>query len=117
MGGDFEAGGFPEISDVGGEICIPHCDQFNTGGFRESEDIFWGPVGVLVKSIDDGLPGVDFHNPVEHFWLVDLDDKTVEEAEISGTCGGDEGGELLLDVLLINVFGVGDNVDVGIFLE
>lgn len=117
VGGDFDVGRFPEISDVGGEICIPHCNQFNTGGFRESEDIFWSPVGVLVKSIDDGLPGVDFHNPVEHFGFVDLDDKTVKEAKIGGVCGGDEGGKLSFDVLLINVFSVGDNVDVGIFSE
>ncbi len=49
--------------------------------------------------------------------MVDLRDEAVEKGEIDGAGGFDESGELFANILFVGEFGVGDDVDVGIFSE
>lgn len=78
VGGDLNAGRLPELHNVGGDPVVPHGDELDAGGGGEVQDVFWGPVGVIIEGKNDGAPGVDGHNPAQHGGVVDLDDETVK---------------------------------------
>ncbi len=84
---------------------------------RESEDILRSPIRVAIKGINDGFPGVNVHNPRQHFGNVDLRDEAVEESEVSGFGGFDKSGELFANILFVGEFGVCNNIDVWILLK
>ncbi len=114
VGGDFKVGGSEEIGDFWGEPGAPDSDELDARRFSEGDDVFWGPVGVGIKSVDDGFPRVDLHNPVEHGLVVDLDDEAVKDfGVVNGICVVDEFGELMGGVGLVGIAGVGDEVGVG----
>ena len=117
VGGDFDAGGFPEVEGFLVDEGAPHRDKLDAGLLGEFEDVFWGPFRVGVERINNGFPGVDVHNPGKHFGAVDLGNETVEEFFVVFLGGGKEFGELKGDVGLIKIFSIGDDIDVRVFLQ
>lgn len=117
MGGDFDAGGLPELHNVGGDPVVPHGDELDARGGGEVEDVFWGPIGVIIEGENDGAPGVDGHNPVQHGGVIDLDDETVKQGGVKVGGGLDEDFKLAADGGFVAGFGVGDDIEVGVFLH
>lgn len=121
MGGNENAGGFP-ISDIFGrevfvEPSIPKGNEFHTTLFGECNDVFWSPISTLIEGIDDRFPRINFHNPIEHFGMVDLRNKMVEEGGVDFVGSLDKGRELFTDIFFVGEFGVSHNIDIGVFLE
>ncbi len=114
-GGDGEAGGVPGVGSVVVDPIATGGDDFDAGFEGKIADVFDGPVGVLVESVDDGVPGVECHDPVEHFGVIDLDDKAVEDGGVAGLSVVDNLGKFFFDIWLVGVFGVGDDINVGVF--
>lgn len=118
MGAKIEPGRFPLLSEFGSDTVAPEGNELDAGLFREFNDAFWCPIiPVGIESVDDGFPGIDRHDLLEHFWFIDLDDKAVEETGVVASRGLDEGRELLFDVKFVVEFCVGEDINVGVFLH
>lgn len=80
-----KVGVFPGIDDGLINPVPDYGNDFDAGFFGKGKDVFWGPcVADDIESVEDGFPGVDFHNPIKHFGMVNLDDKTVKEGFVDG---------------------------------
>lgn len=90
------------------------CDHFNARCASKFDDVFGGPVCVLIERVDDRFPGIKLHYPVEHFGVVDLDDETVENGGILRLSIINNLVEFGLGIGLVGVFGICDDVDVRI---
>lgn len=118
VGDDGEIGVFPCVDDGLVDPASDYGDDFDAGFFGKSEDVFWCPsIPDGVKGIEDGFPRVDFHNPVEHFGVVNLDDESIEEGFVDGFGEFDNHIKLRLYSRFIGVFAVGNDVDVGVGLH
>lgn len=111
-GSNSKTGIIPELGDFWSDKRPLDGNSFDSGLFSKSKDVFWGPIRVLIKSIDNRFPGVDFHDIVEHFWVVDLDDEAVKHGGIFGLSISDDFREFLSDAGLVEVFGIGNEVSV-----
>lgn len=105
----------PEVEGFLATPRAPKGDELDTRGFGKGKDVFGSPVFViLVKRINDRSPGVDVHDVSEHFREVNLRDEALEKMLVDLAGGVDKFGELGSDVLYVEVFGVGNDVDVGV---
>ena len=113
MGDDGEVGRFPGVNDGLVNPGSNHGNDLDTGFFGESENVFWGPGSENgVESVENGFPGVDFHNPIKHFWVVNLNNKTVEEGFVDGHREFDYFTKLGLNGCFIGIFTIGDNINI-----
>ena len=118
MGGDFDAGRLPGVSNFWSEPVVPHGDEFYSRFFAKGENVFWSPdTFVGIEGIDDGFPGIDFHDPLEHFWFINLNDEAIEQRRVNGVGSFDKGVELLVDISFAINLGVSDDINIGILLE
>lgn len=118
VGDDGEFGGFPVVDDGLVDPAADDSDDFDTGFFGEGEDVLWGPsIPDSIKGVEDGFPRVDFHDPVEHLGVVNLDDEAVEDRFVDRFSEFDETIKLGLYSRFIGVFTVGDDVDIGMGLH
>ena len=86
MGNDSEISGFPGVDDGLIDPTSDYGNDFDAGFFGEGEDVLWRPsIPDGVESVKDGLPGVDFHGPVKHFGVVNLDDEAIEKGFVDGS--------------------------------
>lgn len=102
----------PSLSDVVVNPIATSGDNFDARLESKIADVLGGPIRVLVERIDDGTPGVERHDPVEHLGQIDLDDKTVEDRGVFGLGIFNDLGEFFFDVGAVGVFRIGDEVDI-----
>ena len=60
---------------------------------------------------------MDFHNPIKHFGMIDLNNEVIEEGFIDRFREFDNRIKLRLHSRFIGVFAVGNDIDVGIGLH
>ncbi len=116
-GGDGQIVIVPKFSGVGllAEFITISGNNFDAGCLGEFDDVFWCPVRVLIESVNDGFPGVDIHNPVEHFGVVNLNDEAVEDCRIVFFSISDNLIEFGINVSLVSIFRIGDEINIWIF--
>lgn len=77
--GDGNVGRLPKFDCIFRYPVSWQSDKFDAGLIGKFDDVFGGPIWILIKSIDDGFPGVDCHDCIEHFGVVNLDDKAIKD--------------------------------------
>ena len=105
----------PSLSDVVVNPIATSGDNFDARLESKIADVLGGPIRVLVERIDDGTPGVERHDPVEHLGQIDLDDEAIEDRGVFGLGIFNNLGEFFFDVGAVGVFRIGDEVDVRVF--
>lgn len=78
MNSNFDTLSCPRADIIWGETSAGNSNEFNTRTLREFDNIFCGPVWIGIESVDDGPPGVDFHDPIQHLWMIDLHYETIK---------------------------------------
>lgn len=59
---DGEASISPELANFWGDFFGINSNYLDARLFGELDDVFWRPVRVLIKGVNDGFPGVEFHD-------------------------------------------------------
>lgn len=117
MDADHQTGRLPEVEPFGGGDSIKEGDIFDTTCLGESSDVFGGPIGILIESVDDGFPGVDIHDPGEHIGEINLNNEAVENGLVERLSGGAEVPKEGTRGCFVGIFSVSDDIDVGVAIK